>query len=288
MEGNSMSKACSITVALFLSFGASASALAADVLETPQTDAPNISGYVEGYLGAVNWSQGRQSDTDFGYGGAARINVPFNERWNVQGDLAGDWIKVKSEDATIGMYSAALHGYWRDPGSFSVGAFANWQGTSFDGEMSDLYALMAGPQAQIYFDKVTLYGQAYFGQLRSTSSDQQFGTWGVRGVARYYMQPNLRLSAEAAYFSVDIDSGINTVALAAQGDYRFDNSPISVFGRYQFEKLSVSGTSFAFDSHKLSVGLRLAFGTGTLLDEDRSGATMDIFRSNVATTFAAD
>lgn len=283
-----MSKAHSITVAVLLSFGASAPALAADVLETPQADAPKISGYVEGYLAGVNWSQVRQSDTDFGYGGAARINVPFNERWNAQGDLAGDWINVKSEDATIGMYSAALHGYWRDPGSFAVGAFANWQGTSFDGEMSDLYAIMAGPEAQVYIENVTLYGQAYFGQLRSKSSGDQNGTWGVRGVARYYVQPNIRLSAEAAYFSVDIGSGINTVAFAAQGDYRFDNSPVSVFGRYQFENLSVAGTSFAFDSNKLSVGLRLAFGTNTLLDEDRSGATMDIFRSNVAANFAVD
>ncbi len=283
-----MSKAHSVTAALLLSFGFSAPTLAADVLESPQTTSPQISGYVEGYLGGVRWTDGRRSDTDFGYGGAARINVPFNARWNAQGDLAGDWINVKQENATIGMYSAALHGYWRDPGSFAVGAFANWQGTSFDGEMSDLYAILAGPQAQIYFDKVTLYGQAYFGQMRSTSSDQQFGTWGVRGVARYYMNPNLRLSAEAAYFSVDIGSGVNTLAFATQADYRFDNSPISVFGRYQFENLSVSGTSFTFDSHKLSVGLRLAFGTGTLLDEDRSGATMDTFRSNVATTFAAD
>lgn len=283
-----MSKAHSITIAVLLSFGASAPALAADVLEAPQTDAPQISGYVEGYLGGVRWTDGRRSDTDFGYGGAARINVPFNARWNAQGDLAGDWINVKQENATIGMYSAALHGYWRDPGSFAVGAFANWQGTSFDGEMSDLYAVMAGPEAQVYFDKVTLYGQVYLGQLRSTASSEKYNTWGVRGVARYYVQPNMRLSAEAAYFKVDLDSAANSVALAAQSDYRFDNSPVSVFGRYQFEHFYLSNSSFAFDSHKLLVGLRLSFGSGTLLDEDRAGATMDTFRSNVATNFVAD
>jgi hypothetical protein len=282
MKGKLMSTARTATAAFLVSFGFSAPTFAADALEAPQSVSPYLSGYVEGYLGGVHLSQGNNAETEFGYGVAGRANVPFNDRWNAQVDLTGEWVKVKAEDATIGMYSATLHGFWRDPGSFAVGGFGNWQGGSVNGEMSNLYAIMVGPEAQVYFDKVTLYGQAYFGQMRSTESSNHSNTWGLRGVARYFVQPNMRLSAEAAFMTVDVGAQFNTVSVAAQADYRFNNSPVSLFGRYQFDHMYLAGTSNSFDTHKFSAGLRLSFGSGTLLDEDRSGATMDTYRPNLS------
>ena len=177
-------------------------------------------------------------------------------RWNAQGDLAGDWINVKSENATIGMYSAALHGYWRDPGSFAVGAFANWQGTSFDGEMSDLYAVMAGPEAQVYFDKVTSVRSGLFGATALDRHRAKSTTHGASAASRAIMcsrtcgcQRKLPISR-----SILIPAA-NSVAFAAQGDYRFDNSPVSVFGRYQFEHFYLSDTS----SHLTATSFRLGY-----------------------------
>ena len=81
---------------------------------------------------------------------------------------------------------------------------------------------------------------------------------------------------------------VDTVALALQAMYRFSDTPFSVFGRYQFETTSFDAAGpfndEDIDSHKLVVGLRASFGSSTLIEEDRNGATMDTFRSNLITS----
>ena len=61
-------------------------------------------------------------DDDFtGYGGAARANIAFNEKWNAQLDVQGQTIQFgpfTADDA--GQY---LHLYARDPASHAVGIY---------------------------------------------------------------------------------------------------------------------------------------------------------------------
>lgn len=73
-----------------------------------------------------------------------------------------------------------------------------------------------------------------------------------------------RLDAEIRLHRIDIDRfnvKIDTLAVA--------------FGRNQYEDLTVNGSDFGTDFHKVTVGLRASFGSKTLLEEDRPGATMD-------------
>ncbi|MDR7220277.1 hypothetical protein [Aminobacter aminovorans] len=258
----------------------STSVFAADtvqpIVEEPVAAGPRVSGHVEAYLGGLWIDTEGGNENGWVAGGAARLNYPIDARWNIQGDVFADGVWFDEGD--INSYGAALHGYWRDPSSFALGAFATINGYGGDSGPEDIYSFTVGPEGQVYFDNLTLYAQAYYGQLRQSGFSEHLDIWGVRGVARYFAQPNLRFDAELGYRSVDISDGADTVSAALQGNYRFDGTPWTVFGRYQFDHLS-GVSSESVNIHKLVLGIRATFGADTLLDEDRNGATMDTARS---------
>lgn len=211
------------------------------------------------------------------------MNFPIDARWNIQTDAAIDSLWVQGQN--LYSYGGAIHGYWRDPSSYAFGGFATING--FGGQdlgNLNLYTFSVGPEAQAYFGNVTLYGQAYYGQLRATGESDHLNNWGGRAVVRYFAQDNLRFDGELG-FSRFTESGVNfdTVTAALQAMYRFSGTPWSVFGRYQLDHETVSFASGSVNVHKYVVGLRASFGSGTLLSEDRNGATMDTYRPNIPT-----
>ncbi|MGF7008019.1 hypothetical protein [Aminobacter sp. BE322] len=249
--------------------------------------ARQISGYGEIYGGGL-WTDPESDEDIWAAGGAARVNLPFAERWNVQGDLTVD--AIGAEDNSLRSIGGVVHLNWRDPASYAVGGFAEVKTYGASGPGSDFFPDIwdwrVGPEAQVYFDRVTLYGQAYYGSMELEGAPVDFNLMGIRGVVRYFAQDNLRFDAELGFQRVTIDEvdiDFDTIALALQATYRFAETPWSVFGRYQFEDLSINGADESFQSHKLMVGLRASFGSGTLLDEDRNGATMDTYRPNLVT-----
>lgn len=237
------------------------------------------SGYAEGYYGGFRLDFTSSETTGQSFGGAARANCNFNQRWNGQGDLFGDSLHSSSgSGSTISNYGAAGHIYWRDPSSFALGGFASVETYDNMGSFDGTRRYIGGVEGQVYLDKVTLYGQAYMGQhtINSTTADIR----GVRGVARYFATENLRFEGELGYRQFATSSGsADTVVFGAEATYRFDNSPVSVFGRYQFDHLTSSGGGGA-DIHKYVAGAKLSFGSKTLFEEDRHGATMDTARPN--------
>ncbi|UVK36489.1 hypothetical protein LHFGNBLO_003407 [Mesorhizobium sp. AR10] len=263
------------------------SAFAADavapIVMEPEIAQPHISGYVEAYLGGLYLS------TDFGdenattAGGAGRVNFPIDSRWNVQTDAFVDSLWV--EGLNIYGYGGAVHGYWRDPSAYALGGFASLTGYGGDGfGDADIYSFAVGPEAQAYFGNVTVYGQVYYGQLRASGSPEHIDNWGGRGVVRYFAQDNLRFDAELGFSRLSVfGTDLDTVTGALQAMYRFSGTPVSVFGRYQLDHISADGTDL--NVHKYVIGLRASFGSDTLLDEDRNGATMDTYRPGFVLPF---
>lgn len=262
------------------------SAFAADLTVPTQDAARQVSGYGEIYGGGF-WFDEISDDHFWAAGGAGRINVPFAESWNAQGDFTVDAIGRDGE--SMRALGGAMHVYWRDPDAYAFGGFAaikSYGASSFT--VFDMWDWTVGPEAQVYFGNVTLYGQAYYGGLEWDSFPGDYDRMGARGVVRYFAQENLRFDAEIAFDRTDFagDYDVDTVALGLQGTYRFADTPWSMFGRYQYESISVTGTSDDIGSHKLTAGLRASFGGRTLLDEDRNGATMDTYRRNFPTPAA--
>lgn len=251
-------------------------AFAADAILPIATEpvAPHISGYGELYLGGLQLSFFGDDDSLRAGGGAGRVNIPFADSWNVQID--GTYDRIWEDGDYVDGLGGAVHAYYRDPQRFAAGLFATYKryGNNFSDDVSDY---TVGPEAQVYFGNLTLYGQAYYGKF-----DLDFDhptEWGARAVARYFVQPNLRLDGEIAFNRFDAGfANFDTVSVAAQAMYRFEGTPWSLFGRYQYDRTPIQ--SEALTTNKYLIGLRASFGTGTLFDEDRNGATMDTYRSN--------
>ncbi len=241
-----------------------------------------FSGHIEGYVGGLRF------DTDFVdqdawlFGGAARANYRLTDRFNAQVDLSGE--STRYEDGpNFDTLGAGLHLYWRDSDRFAVGVFGS--ATSVY-SLFDLKEYLVGPEAQVYFGNLTLYGQAYMGKLESESGFfpvlLNADIWGARGIVRYFLHDNFKLEGEVAYREYDVDGFENdNWTFAAQADYRFDSTPFSVFGRYQFDRFTNDSGSGELDAHKFLVGLRGTFGAETLKAEDRYGATMDLPQNNL-------
>ncbi|MET2825806.1 hypothetical protein [Mesorhizobium shangrilense] len=261
---------------------ATTSAYAADAVQPLAEESvvtPHISGYGQLYLGGLSYPNG--GDRRSAGGGAARVNIPFAGRWNLQGDLAYD--RIWNDNVRVDGVGGAVHGYYRDPDSFAAGAFAAYKSYGFGGlSGTSVNDYQVGPEAQVYFGNLTVYGQAYYGQFNfgSLRVDQ----WGARGVARYFVRKNIRLDAELSFIRTDVGVNLDTLGAAVQAMYRFDDTPWSLFGRYQFEETKIPSFK-ANDTQKFLIGLRASFGSKSLFDEDRNGATMDTYRPNEVLTF---
>jgi len=266
------------------------SAFAADPTVPVEETGRQVSGYGQIYGGGF-WLSELSDDAFWVAGGAARLNVPFAERWNAQGDFTVDAIGQNGE--SLHGVGGAAHVFWRDPSSYAFGGFVQAHTYGFsNGQDQDIWDWKVGPEAQAYFGNLTLYGQAYYGGLEAQFLPFDVDLMGIRGVVRYFAQDNLRFDGELGFHRTNISVGsleanFDTIAAALQATYRFDGTPWSVFGRYQYENISISEGpgSASFDSHKLMVGLRASFGSSTLLDEDRNGATMDTYQPNFVLPF---
>lgn len=240
---------------------------------------PHISGYGEIYLGGLQLSEFGEDDNIHTGGGAGRVNIPFAQQWNVQ--LDGTYDRLWEDGDFLDGLGGAVHAYYRDPQRFAVGLFATYKryGNNFS---DDVHDYTVGPEAQAYFGNLTLYGQAYYGKI--DDGFDNVAEWGVRGVARYFVQPNLRFDGEIAFNRVEDFADFDTVSLAAQAMYRFEGTPWSLFGRYQYDRTSIESETIS--TNKYLIGLHASFGSETLFDEDRNGATMDTYRPNFVLPFA--
>ena len=105
-------------------------------------------------------------------------------------------------------------------------------------------------------------------------------------MARYFIQQNLRVDGEFSFEATDIGVPYDVFAASVEAMYRFDDTPWSIFGRYQFEHYKIDSFD-AGNGSKFVVGLRASFGSNSLFDEDRAGATMDTHQANSILSFTA-
>lgn len=238
----------------------------------PEAAAPEsgsaISGHGEIYLGGLF----TPTSSVWAVGGAARVNALFANAWNLQGDVTVD--SLFNGGTSFIMYDGVVHAYKRDPASHALGAFAQIGAIS----PVSAYHFRVGAEGQAYFADWTLYSQGWYGQHRQTSSPSYAHEIGARVVGRYFANDNLRFDGELAVIRLLQGGGPGTATVfsaAAQANYRFTDTPVTLFARYQGDFIN----SQAF--HKATIGLRFTFGAATLREEDRNGATMDTYRMNI-------
>jgi len=167
-------------------------------------------------------------------------------------------------------------------GNALVGGWAGVNAT----EDLNVWALGAEGQMAVT-DAVTLYGQAGVGYSDDLNDAMLYG---VRGEARYFVNENLKLQAQAGWSKVDTDDlgSSDTWTVGVEGEYQFAGTPWSVLASYDYadsNDLRVSSRNIVapafetdFKTHTFRVGGRYTFGGATLKARDAAGADLGSIR----------
>ena len=254
------------------------------------------SGYIglRGGLDNLEWSF--EGDSETAEGSALQFLASgvymFTPVLGVQGDVRAAVRSYEQGPATVDVesFDGAVHGFYREEDYFLVGGFFQFgsdklteDGLTGDIETSRRYA---GAEAQLYLGNVTLYGQA---GLQQSDIEQSLLSVGMSGwfgsvEARYFLTPDFRIDAHAGASAYDLDyiftSGtVTTLNVGVGAEYKVENLPVSLFATYDLYSTTAEydlgpDDSPTLDEHRFLVGVKFAIGEDSLLDRDRSGASL--------------
>ena len=196
----------------------------------------------------------------------------------------------KINDSTI-----AAHGFWRNPDKGLAGLIV--QRTSSNTNWNDgIATYYIGGEGQFYAGNFTVYGQVVYGTEDATPEEGN----GVNGALqlRYFPQPNLMVALRGGYENIKMKPNSNygccwkdtveTWAIGAKGEYRLNNSRVSLLADIDYRDIKEKNryddppywTEWNGKYHdvRAMVGVKLNFGASTLLERDRSGASLDPVR----------
>jgi hypothetical protein len=243
------------------------------------------------------WAWIKEEDTDLdddGYPfieGAGRVSIPFADSFSLQLDgdglanfLGGD----DPEDNVHNFFIGSAHLSFRDPEAFALGIFGG-AGVAHGGDDNGAQLSMIGAEGQLYLANLTLYGQAGgFWADDESNNNVMSDAFFLRGVARYFLDPDTRLQGEVAFASGEendpdqpnIDDDAWT--WGARFDRRITGTPVGWTIGYQGTRVEGEACDTCGDEHvtehAVFAGLTFTFGYHsemTLIDNDRRGATFD-------------
>lgn len=176
-------------------------------------------------------------------------------------------------------FDLAAHGFYRN-GEGLLGGFVQFSGD--DNAYTDILYVyrdtFAGVEAQKFIGNATLYGQ--LAALHETGTGENPFD-GIVGTAefRYFLTPNLRLDVHGQVLhQSNVDGFVDNAALVGiGGEYRLDQSPVSFTASLNYTAFELdNGPGNVFTEHgvRALVGLKVDFGSATLEDQDRTGASL--------------
>lgn len=176
-------------------------------------------------------------------------------------------------------------------------------------------AYFLGTEGQYYFERATVYAQAGYQSYGYTTTETNGVSYNYSNsapsgytaglLARYFAQDNWKFDFGYAFGTTssaynDGGSGYNYTSNSKQisnlltlgTEYRLDKSPISFFANYGYGTSSTntnSSNSFGnsynnslnLTSNTVLVGIKITFGTGSLLEQDRRGVTLNPVNSRI-------
>ena len=257
----------------------SAGAYAADMPGTVQVSQPQgVSGDAMLYVGGLSLTDTSVDEAeDLSSrlaGGAGRVNVWLTPEIAAQFDASGERLSDDLGD-DYSVYDGAAHLNWRKD-DFLLGVFGSIG--SSDNQNMDGTFVTAGAEAQVDIGQVVLSVQG--GETRSIATanpDYDVVAPYVRGEIRYFLTPNLVVSGNAgAMYETydDPDEPLSATTWGAEVEYRFDNSPISIFAGYQGSYEAENTEARYWTKHAVVAGLKFNFGTDTLQAAAKSGPTL--------------
>jgi len=274
-----------------LAIAATASPAFADDLAFGAAVAPTrgaVAGYGEvtisrsaGEDNASSLGDAKQSDewTEVILGGSARLAIPVAPRLALQFDA---WSRKRAVEGTSCNLSMSDCWSWADDTGYRTGGAVHLAyaldgasigglvsvGVSGDDSMQVTFAT-AALEGTVSFDSVRLYGQVGVTRGVSELVADNDPTPFAQGVLAYYIDPDLRISANAGISRATGDEGVweeITLSWGARVEKKFEGTPFSLFAAYQgwgWESAgSVDDWQWNGGVHTVKIGARFAFGEG--------------------------
>ena len=246
-------------------------------------------GWVLGGAGRGNWWATRNISTQFDIQAeGTRYNVPSNQL--VPG-YSGNFSTLS--------YLVGGHVNWRDSEKGLLGVLggigdAGGNTGTLGTDNSGVRHGVIGVEGQYYWNALTLYGQAGYDSTFSMGNLAIFDNlhaWFARGTGRYFFNPNFMIEGTGQYakgsgeytnFVGAPDVDYDTWLWRIKAEWKPDTVPFSLFATYEGSRTNYGNntlfltTSERVTDNRVMGGLRLYLGQGTLLGNDRTGATLDI------------
>jgi hypothetical protein len=203
-------------------------------------------GYVDFSVGTVDLSNPTGSlDLDTVSGGGS-VAVNLSGAWNAQFDGS----LVRYEIATARNFAAHV---FHDGGNWAVGGvFDYW----------NIYGAAQwtlGLEAQVTLGAFVLEGGASTGNIEDGPSNVD--VWNAEASVTWFATPDLSFSGTVGTVAYDVASDAGSTTYGVEAEYRFDQSPFSLFVAY--ERADVEGL-IEYEADSWGLGLRYGFGDGSL------------------------
>lgn len=233
--------------------------------------------------------QGGEASNLWTLGGGGWLDAAWRAL-HLQLDFSGEGTvnHTSADDTYLGSLGGGLHAGWRDPELGSLGLFGavgNVWINDEDGRDPETIAWGVGLEGQVFFDATTLYLQSGYLDRESVSSggdiDALKNAGFVRGVARYFWGDALELEAEASFAAGKMDPDEDDVVIVGWGaelEYRLRDTPVAGFVSYTGAYYNQDDDKDELFEHRIGFGVRIYFGRGSLLANDRHGASLDLPR----------
>lgn len=214
--------------------------------------------------------------------GQASGSYTFDNGFGGQADFVSNSLVIDGPNFTYGKASVdgALHLYLRPSDQHLLGGFAQFGRDKYDISNTFLYEFdrsYGGLEGQVYLDNLTLYTQLGLAGYNGPDADGKgwFGTL----EARYFVTPDLKLTANAGLFKLDFEAApvqnLTNLVLGIGAEYKLADLPLSLTANLDY---GYSTTDLYDAEHRATralVGLKFALGEDTLLDRDRKGTTLN-------------
>jgi hypothetical protein len=235
-------------------------AVAAAAALIPNAALADTSGHVAFSYNSLDDDLDSSKEDYLALGGAVATSLGGN--WNLQFDA--DFGDMNHSGHTDAFSTVAAHIFTRND-SYALGGFAGFTSDEVNG-------YIIGAEGAAYFGNFTLAGAALIGGDRE-DSDNEISNIGVAGT--FFLTDNLALGADANMFEFDFGGSGNSqdgTIYGVNAEYQFAGTGFSIFGGYHISDEDYFGADKEVDS--FTIGGRYNFGTGSLLERDRSGASM--------------
>jgi hypothetical protein len=255
------------------------------------------------YMGKMNlgfgnaWEDwqcdGGECSTDLDYTtlhGSASVNVPYNDRVNLQFDIFGNESLDEGNDcgSTCGSYyggfGAGAHLNYRDPLEGALGVFGTvGRAAVASTSSSDYVVFAAGLEGEYYCNAWTFSAQAGYLDTDESGYGLMKEAGFIRAGAAFYPSKRMKLSGNVGYIDgnttgSDSASDVTEWNWGFTVEYLFGQTvPVSTYLEYKGQSSDAySPNSFTGDRHEVRAGVRFLFGVSDDLQKaDREGAGME-------------